>query len=180
MGNRKIVKISIATIACLTLATSAHATLKSDKVTLKGNMQVEYTKLPSPVDTLNEAFTEGMFYGRIRTNMFIWDWKHDNYPNGKRMDDKAMGIGGSFIYKTAPFKGFSATAGLYTSQNPSWFREDSDDVGYVKAGKDTFSCADAVDGDFGMTVLAQSYIQYDYSKTTFIYGRQLFESVFTK
>ena len=180
MKFMNVKKLSMMLVALITMVTSAQATLKSDKVTLKGNMQVEYTKLPSSVDTLNEAFTEGMFYGRLRTNMFIWDWKHDNYPGGILMDDKAMGIGGSFVYKTAPFAGFSATAGLYTSQNPTWFREDSADVGYVKAGKDTFSRADAYDGNFGMTVLAQSYIQYDYSKTTFIYGRQLFESVFTK
>ena len=175
-----IIKVSKVALCAMLLATSAQATLKSEKVTLKGNMQVQFNKLPSSVDTINEAFTEGMFYGRLRANTFYWKWKYDNYPSGKLMNDRAMGIGGSFMYKTAPISGFSATAALYTSQNPSWFREDASDVGYVKAGKDTFSRMDAKDGDFGITVLGQAYIQYDVSKTSFVLGRQLFESVFTK
>ena len=177
----KIKIITLSVLSAMLLATSAQATLNSEKITLKGNMQVKYKKLPSPVDNINEVFTEGMFYGRLRTNMFMWDWKHDNYPNGKLMDDKAMGIGGSFIYKTAPLSGISATAGLYTSQNPTWFREDASDVAYVKAGKDTFSRKDTTEnGNFGMTVLAQAYLQYDVAKTSFVFGRQLFETVFTK
>ncbi|OIP57008.1 MAG: hypothetical protein AUK54_00975, partial [Helicobacteraceae bacterium CG2_30_36_10] len=35
-------------------------------------------------------------------------------------------------------------------------------------------------GDWSMAVLAQAYIQYDYSKTTFKGGRQIFESFLTK
>ncbi len=171
-------------LAILMLTSSAYATLKSDKITLKGNMVVELNKLPSSVNTISEAFLDGVFYGRLRTNMFMWDWKKDNYPkdsNGKLMDDKAMGVGGSFVYKTAPLYGISATAGLYTSQNPAWFREDSLNVGYVKAGKDTFSRYDTyTSGNFGMTVLGQAYLQYDVAKTSIVAGRQFFESVFTK
>ena len=50
-----------------------------------------------------------------------------------------MGVGGSLIFKSAPLSGVSGTLGLYTSQNPDFFREDNEDVGLVKAGKDTFS-----------------------------------------
>jgi len=172
----KINKISLAVVTALTLVTSAQATLKSDKVTLKGNMIVKYNKLPSSVDSINKIFSEGMFYGRLRSNMFMWNWSDDS-----KFDNKAMGLGGSFIYKTAPFSGFSTTAGLYTSQNPSLLRVDSTEVGSVKAGKDTFSRYDVTStGNFGMTVLGQAYLQYDVSKTSFIFGRQLFESVFTK
>ena len=177
----KNLKFSLVTICILSLATSLYATLKNDKITLKGNMVVKYNKTPVSVDTIGELFSEGTFYGRLRTNMFMWDWKKPNYPTGDLMDDKAMGIGGSFIYKSASFSGISATAGLYTSQNPSWFREDVADVGYVKAGKDTFSRYDTtITGNFGLTVLGQAYLQYDLSKTSFVLGRQLFESVFTK
>ena len=172
----KVFKYSLALLSVLGLVTSAQATLKSDKVTLKGNMVVEYNKLPSPVDTLGEAFTEGMFYGRLRFNMFRWDWKEDS-----SFDNKAVGYGGSLIYKTAPISGISATVGLYTSQNPGWYRENADDIGSVKAGKDTFSRYNVANKDeFGMTVFGQAYLQYNVSKTSFKLGRQLFESVFTK
>ncbi|MEA3331518.1 MAG: OprD family outer membrane porin [Campylobacterota bacterium] len=174
----KLFNISVAMIVAIGMATTANATLKSEKITLKNNRILEYNKLPSPVDTVLEAFSDGIFYGRIRTNMFMYDWR-DNSTS--RVDNRAMGIGGSFIYKTAPLFGLSATAGLYTSQNPSWFNEDVGDVGIVKSGKDTFSRYDTREtGNYGMTLLGQAYLQYDIAKTSIIGGRQLFESVFTK
>jgi len=160
----------------LFLATTASATLQSDKVTLNSNMSLQYTKLPSEVNSLNDLFTEGVFYGRLRTNTFMWNWN-----DSSKVDNKAMGVGGSFIYKTASLSGFSATAGVYTSQNPSFFREDVEDIGFVKAGKDTFSRYNTqLTGDFGMTVLAQAYIEYKKNKSSIIFGRQFVETVFTK
>ena len=177
--NKKMIKIGVVTASLLLLSTTAEATLKTDKVTLKGNMQVQYNTLPKAVSTLKEAFTEGMFYGRFRTNFFYWDWKHEY--DGDTKDNKNNGVGGSIIYKTAPLKGMSATVGMYTSQNLDFFRMDKDDVKYAKAGKDTFSRYDvSTGGHYGMTVLAQAYLQYDISKTSIIGGRQMFETVFTK
>ena len=172
----KLFKISIAVVTTLAMATNVQATLKNDKITLKGNMVVKYNKPAKAVDTLQEVFSEGTFYGRVRTNTFYWDWQGDSGT-----DNKAMGIGASMIYKTASLEGFSSTLGLYTSQNPAWFREDVNDVGIVKAGKDTFSRYDtSKTGDYGMSVLGQAYLQYDVGKTSFVAGRQMFESVFTK
>ena len=168
-------KLSLIAISALFISTTASATLQSEKVTLNGNMSLKYTKLPSSVDSFSKAFSEGIFYGRLRTNSFIWDW------NEKDTDNKAMGVGGSFIYKTASFSGLSATAGVYTSQNPEFFREDAEDVGNLKAGKDTLSRSDtSLTGDFGMTVLGQAYLEYKRNKTSFIFGRQFVETVFTK
>jgi hypothetical protein len=166
----------------IALTTSAQATLKSDKVTLKGNMIVKYNKLPKPVDSLKEAFTEGMFYGRLRSNIFYWDWKNEDYQTGgKQKDNKNMGIGASLIYKSAPYKGVSGTVGMYTSQNPGFFRMDEQDVKYSKSGKDTFSRYKVANGlGYGMTVLGQAYLQYDIAKTSVKAGRQMFETVFTK
>jgi len=177
----KISKLSIAAFTVIALASSAQATLKSDKVTLKGNMQVKFNKLPGSVDTIKKAFTEGMFYGRLRANAFYWDWDEES---SKSQDNRNMGIGASLIYKSAPLNGVSGTLGLYTSQNPG-FRMDKDRVGFSKAGKDTFSRnqvknGGGFDGDYGMTVLGQAYLQYDISKTSFKLGRQMFETVFTK
>jgi hypothetical protein len=174
-----IKKLSLVTMTTIALATSAQATLKSEKVTLKGNMQVKFNQLPSSVDTIKEAFSEGMFYGRLRTNTFYWDW--DKEIDGKQKDNKAMGIGASLIYKTAPLNGLSGTLGLYTSQNPDFFRMDKDEVGLSKSGKDTFSRHNvSTDGNYGMTVLGQGYLQYDFAKTSFKAGRQIVETVFTK
>ena len=146
-------------------------------------MTLHYVKAPEDVNNISDMFLEGSLYGRLRMNSFQWDWDHDNYPsdpNGKLMDDRAMGLGGSFVYKTANLSGWSSTLGLYTTQNPGWFREDASNVGYVKSGKDTFSRSEVLSGNgFGMTVLAQAYIQYDIRKSSIILGRQLFESVYT-
>jgi len=169
--------LSLAVISTsLILVTSANATLKNDKITLKPNMVVKYNKLPSSASNITEAFSEGVFYGRLRLNMFNWDWKDTNSK-----DNEAMGVGGSIIYKSAPLHGISGTVGLYTSQNPSWYRMDVSDVGKVKAGKDTFSRYDTdKTGNYGMTVVAQAYLQYDIADSSIYGGRQIFESVYTK
>ncbi len=176
----KISKFSLVTATILALVSSASATLTNDKITLKGNMVVDYNKLPPKVDNLSEVITEGMIYGRLRSNMFKFDWKNDN-DNIKLRDHTAMGVGGSLIYKTASMNGLSATFGVYTSFNPSFMTEEKENVGFIKSGKDTFSRrAIKTDGDFGMTTIGQAYMQYDISKTSFVFGRQLFESVLTK
>jgi hypothetical protein len=182
----KLVKISAAAaVACL-LATSVNAEEAKPKREIKGNMMEVYNTLPGKAENLTEAFTNGMFYGRLRTNAFKWDWKAAdtwNPTTGKgNMDNYAFGLGGSMIYKTAPLAGVSATAGLYYADSPfSALRVDNADVGGVKAGKDVFSRYDVKNSDaWNMAVLAQAYIQYDFSKTTFKAGRQIFESFLTK
>ena len=174
----KLLKISaIAAAACL-LATSVSADETKPKRELKNNMMVITNTLPSSVDNISDAFTEGVFYGRLRVNSFMWDWKDDDNNN----DNRAFGLGGSMMYKTAPFAGVSATAGLYYSDSPfDGLRDNPENVGATKAGKDTFSrYVVKTGGDWSMAVLAQAYIQYDYSKTTFKGGRQIFESFLTK
>jgi hypothetical protein len=175
-----VLKICMSTILLIALATSAQATLTNDKITLKPNMTVIYNELPEEANTFGEIFTNAVPYIRLRTNMFYFDWENDT-ENSRLKDHRAMGIGGSVVIKTAPYAGVSATVAGYTSQNPGWFREDYQDVGFVKSGKDTFSRYNVRnDGDYGMTVLGQAYLQYDIGKTSVIAGRQLFESVFTK
>ena len=175
------IKIAAIAAACLVAATSANA-FDQGKVNLKPNMILEYKELPKPVNTIREAFTEGMVYGRLRANFFEWDWKHETASN---LDNKANGLGGSLVYKTAPLEGFSTTFGLYTSQSADFWRDDKVDVGSTKAGKDTFSRNNiknggGFDGHYGLTVLGQAYLQYDISETSIIAGRQLFETVYTK
>jgi len=159
----------------LSTAVSANAT-EMPKRTIKSNMTEVYNILPGDTSNISGMFSEGVFYGRLRINSFRWAWVN---PNSKSKDNWAMGIGGSMIYKTAYFHGLGMTAGLYTSQNP-WHIKDAD-VKYVKAGKDTFSRHKvATDNNFGMTVLAQSYIEYKYMNSSIRAGRQIFESLLTK
>ena len=177
----KNMKLIIITISATVFSIGANATLVNEKITLNPNMTIKYNHKPLDVNSIEDLFLEGTVHGRLRSNMFYWNWKKDNYPSGKLMDDRALGLGGSFIYKTARLSGWSSSVGLYTTQSPSWFREDAADVNFVKAGKDTFSRYKVGRGDgFGLTVLAQAYVQYDVKKTSFILGRQMFESVYTK
>jgi hypothetical protein len=172
----KSLNLSLATATLIAGACSLEAT--EVKRTLKGNMNEVYHITPKSVTNLTDAFANGIVYGRLRANTFVWDW--DSEKAGE--DNKAMGIGGSLIFKTAPLNGVSGTIGLYTSQNPEFFRQDKDEVGKVKAGKDTFIRNDVANGDghYGMSVLGQAFIQYNQNKTDIKVGRQMFHSVFTK
>ena len=159
--------------------------LKTDKVTLNNNMTVDYNLLPEAADSMGQAFSQGMLYGRLRANTFYYDWEEEDHKTGgKKKDNRAMGLGGSMVYKSAPFKGISTTFAMYTSQNPGIFREDKPDVGYVKAGKDTFSRNNVkngggYDGNYSMTVLGQAYLKYDIAAVSVTVGRQLFDSLYT-
>jgi hypothetical protein len=170
-------KLTTLSLATALLITGLSAT---EKRSLKNNMMEVYKVTPESANSLTDAFKNGQFYGRIRVNTFFWDW--DSEIDGKQKDNKAHGIGGSLIYKTAPFYGVSATAGFYTTQNPiDGLKMDEDEVKYVKAGKDTFSRYEVdTKEDWGMNVLAQAYLQYNIGKSEVKAGRQIFESFLTK
>ncbi|MFC1840428.1 OprD family outer membrane porin [Thermodesulfobacteriota bacterium] len=177
-------KVSLFVILILSIHTYLYA-IETKKQTLKGNMTVVYSRMPSDADSLSDAFTNGIIYSRIRSNIFYYDWKLEDYMSGgKSKSHSAMGLGGSLIYKSAPLNGFSGTIGLYTSQNPWFFRKDKINVGYLKSGKDTLSRSKVnnggrYDGSYGMTVLGQAYLRYDTSGIFLDIGRHMFESVFT-
>lgn len=174
----KMIKISAVAALTCALVVGANADESKPKRELKNNMMVVTNVTPAAVDNIADAFTEGTFYGRLRMNSFRWDWDND----AENEDNKAFGLGGSMTYKTAPFAGVSATAGMYYANSPfSSLRQDNDAIGDTKAGKDTFSRFNVErTGDWSMAVLAEAYLQYDVSKTTFKAGRQIFESFLTK
>ena len=178
----KLLKLS--TVAALTCALSVTVNASDDtpKRELKNNMIVKTNVIPKAVDNIKDAFGEGVFYGRLRANTFKWDWKNDDTATTGNKDNKAFGLGGSMLYKTAPLMGLSAMAGLYYTSSPfSGLREDAADVKYLKAGKDTISRYQVDNGGaWSYAVLAQANIEYKYSKTKFKAGRQIFESFLTK
>jgi len=157
------------------LATSSFAA--DEKATLKANRTVLYNQTPSQVDSLAKLFTEGMFYGRIRSNNFYFDWKEE--VDGLRKDNYATGLGGSIVYKTASWKGLSANAAFYGSESP--IHMDDEDVKFIKSGKDTISRYDVANSKtWRLYSLAVANIDYEYSKTNLRLGRMMFESFLTK
>jgi len=190
--NKESMTLGLVTIAMLFASLSAVAegeiiplpeivkSVKNPKPkrTLNGNMTLNYHQLPGNVDTLQALFTKGIFYGRLRMNSFYWHWSAPVYPNKA---PREMGLGGSFIYKSAVLNGFSFTASLYGSLNPGFFRPNMNEAGFAKAGKDTFSRYKvATGGGFGMGTFGETYLKYRNDTVDIIGGRQFFESVFTK
>ncbi len=150
---------------------------------LNGDMTLEYKVLPAEVSTFGDMFSEGVVYGRIRTNLFNWSWDDETWDDatGKgQLNHSIMGIGGSVIFKSGVFNNISFTASYYGSMNPSFLRVDENEVGGVKAGKDTFSRYKVLtDGDFGIYAPGENYLEFNNGIVDIIAGRQLFESVFT-
>lgn len=152
------------------------------KRTLKNDMTEVYNVAPEDVDTFTDAFAKGMCYGRLRAHYFDYEWSEET---ATQKDHTAFGLGGSLIFKTGFLHGIGGTAGLYTSQNPvGAFNENKEDVGFVKSGKDTFDRnqikdGDTYDGHWGMTSLAQAYLEMKKWDTDVKFGRQIFESFLT-
>ncbi len=170
-------KFSLATLVLITgINLSAE---DKPKRTFKNDGVEVYNVLPENATSFGDAFKKGMFYGRVRTNMFKWDW--DKEIDGSQLNHKAHGVGGSLIYKTAPLNGVSATLGVYHTSSPiDSLNMNKDEVKYVKAGKDTFSRYGVLtDGKWGITSLAQAYFQYNVAKTDIKIGRQIYESLLT-
>lgn len=167
------IKIAAVAAACLVAATSANA-LNTDKRELKNNMSIKYNITPKAVESFDEMFSEGVLYGRLRSNMFHWDWDTDK--PGSTEDNSAWGVGGSLIYSTGYLNGFGATAGMYTTHTIE--TDNTNDLypgkDFGKAGKDTYSRATGSGSH--IDVLALAYLEYKFAKSSVKVGRQIFES----
>ncbi|MBU1667394.1 OprD family outer membrane porin [bacterium] len=147
------------------------------KQILKPNSTVVDVVVPTEIDALSEMLSEGIFYGRLRSNNFYFDWEDE--VEGKTKDHYTMGIGGSLSYKSAYLKGLGFTTGLYTTQNPLHMSDDN--FKYYKVGKGVMSRYNvATRGEYGLTSLAQAYVEYKDDATSLKVGRQIFESYLTK
>ena len=149
---------------------------------LKRNMTEIYYVRPEVASNLVQIFTKSIWYGRLRINYFKYLWeKGKYYKKGwkDRIDPTGFGFGGSIIYKTAPFKGFSGTVGFYGVHDLGIL--DKDDAIFGKSGKDTFSRYDVMEhGNWGMAIVAQSYIEFKYRKNDLRFGRMIVECPFVK
>lgn len=115
-------------------------------------------------DNVASAFKEGKLDGRIRAQYFNTDWDDNSIQGKNGSDANGLAIGGSLIYKTAPLYGFSAGAGLYTTQNPAGLTE-ANDGATSTTSKDLFSRDTGQPYGEGYAVLAQAYLEYNIAKT---------------
>lgn len=176
----KLVNLSIAAAAACLFATSAHA-LKTEDRNLKANGQIEYLKAPGSVNSIGEMFTQGEVYGRVRSNMFWWDWENDYEAYGGTGDNNIWAVGGSLVYKTGFYKGFGATAGFYGTvplMSDNLVTNGCSTDGCTnsgKAGKDGYRTSmDGTESSIG--VVAEAYGEYKTGKTDLKIGRQMIES----
>jgi len=158
------------------IATLLSAHIDNEKThALKNNGLLIYNKQNS-VDSFHNMFTQGDFYGRLRSNNFYFMY---DKPDSSHYTQTVGSVGGSFVFKSAHFKGFDTTLGIYASQ--AFFNDKNDPAAYLKASKDTFSRYNYVNtGSKSMGVLGQANIAYTYSKTKVTLGRQLVETFYTK
>ena len=144
---------------------------------IKTNYQIVYYELPGNADTFTEMFSEGEFYGRLRSNTFYFRWDNEDKEHSINL---ITGLGASLIYKSARLKGFDFTVGLYSSQ--AFFDDKKDPVAHLKPGKDLLSRFDYVNtGRRSMNVVGLAYLRYaGLEKTKVTLGRQLVETFYTK
>lgn len=142
------------------------------------------TLFANAADDLATAFKEGMLEGRLRAHTIETDWKTNDWGTKPDGDSQGFAVGGSLIYKTAPLYGISAGVGFYTTHSAGFLTDDNNGIvaGYPKntTASDLFARGPGAATDFGSgySVLAQSYLQYDKSKTSLKGGRFLMTNPF--
>ncbi len=170
-------KIAIGLTTVLALVTSLSAEAEVVKAAIKSNGQLVYNIKQKNVDTFTGMFTEGNYYGRIRSNTFYNTFDHDD---DSHLSHTITGIGGSLVLKSATLKGFDFGAGFYFSQG--FFDVKDDNVAGLKKGKDIISRYNYVNNNVDyMAVVGQAYLRYSgIDKTELVLGRQLVETFYTK
>ena len=162
----------------IVLIFSLEADVETNKQTLKPNYALSYNILPSEANSFSEIFSEAMVYGRLRSNWFFNRYGEEVSP--LVVNHNILGLGGSLIYKTAPYAGFSVTAGLYYTSTGTGLDDQPCDVGALRGGKDLISRYNSVAGQgSSYAVLGQSYLQYEHERTKIRVGRQIVNSFFT-
>ena len=147
------------------------------KRVLNANYTLQYLAAPKDAEDFLDIFTEGKFYGRVRSNTFYYRWGVEDV---KHSDHLISGLGGSVAYKTAPYQNLSFDTTFYYSQ--AFFDDNDALIPLVRSGKDTFSRYDYFTvGRKNIAVFGQAYLRYEpIDNTNIILGRQLVETFYTK
>ena len=169
--------IAIGFGAILLLISNLSAQLAMPKQAMKSNSQLLYNEKQKSADTLKAMFSEGQFFGRLRSHTFSYTWEKESTTQKNYL---ISGLGGSLVYKTALYNNFSLGGGLYYSH--AFFNDSKYPVTTITKGKDLLSRFDYVNHDNkNMAVLGQAYIDYIGIKDTKLtVGRQLVETFYTK
>jgi hypothetical protein len=169
--------LKLIAVWAILLFSSTLGAVENIKSTLSSNGIPIYFNLPGPSKSFQEMFSEGKFYGRLRSNNFYYQYKKEDTA---RQNHFIGGVGTSLIYRSAKYNGFDFGVGMYASK--AFFGESVGEVGNIKAGKDLLSRYDyANSGDKHMAVLGLANIKYRSIKDTdIILGRQLVETFYAK
>lgn len=158
---------------CMTAQAMASDT--TPKATLAGNYNVIYNLQPVQVDNFSDMFNKGEFFGRLRSNTFLF-----NYSKTTNNDTLSSGLGGSLVYQSGIYNNFDVRLGLYYSHG---FVDGASltTVNNLKGGADILNRpAYRANGTLDIGVLGQSYVRYTgIEKSDVIVGRQLVETFFT-
>ncbi|MEE4202689.1 MAG: hypothetical protein V2I45_03600 [Halieaceae bacterium] len=171
LARRTSALLGLCVASTLSMAALAADEPKADRK-INGNMTVDYLVLPGEASSVNEMFSGGEFYGRLRSNTFAWDWETEA---GNNQDHEIGGIGGSLIWKSGRYNGFGLNFGVYATSN-AYFRVDEADYATIRAGKDLISRGT---GDGSFALIGEAAVNYQGEKLGFVVGRQLYESHFT-
>lgn len=173
--NTKI-KVRSAVAASLLFTSMAWGSTLPAKQALKGNYQLVYSQSPQAVDSFSDMFKEGIFYGRLRSNTFMYTWEKES---DTQEDHYTSGLGGSLVYQSAIYNDFDFRVALYYSHGFTNMAQDK--ASLLKAGSEVLSRFDYSNtGSQDMGVLGQAYIRYSGIKDSDIsIGRQLVETFYT-
>ncbi|MEA3521512.1 MAG: hypothetical protein U9R50_00915 [Campylobacterota bacterium] len=168
---------NLSLIALLTLSLNSFADQEIPKRALKTNNQEVYNKLPGEAENFSEMFSEGEFYGRIRSNNFYFRWDNEDAKHSVHL---VSALGASFVYKSATYADFDFSTALYASQ--AFFDDKNSPIAHLKPGKDVLSRYDYSNtGNKSMATFAQAYLRYrGIADSEIILGRQIVETFYTK
>ncbi len=168
---------SLKTAATLLVSTTVFLNAQQvPKATLKANSTLLYQEQKT-VESFSEMFTEGEFFGRIRSNTFTYMWEQESEAQKNYL---VSALGGSVVYKSAKASEISFGTALYYSH--AFFDASAYPVETLSKAKDLLSRYDYSNtGTKNMAVLGQAYFEYSgIEKTRVIVGRQLVEGFYTK
>ncbi|WP_345991142.1 OprD family outer membrane porin [Sulfurimonas sp. HSL-1716] len=173
MNSSKMATISLAAVL-LCMSTQLSAQDDAPKQALKTNYQLIYNVKPKQADSFGDMFKKGDFFGRLRSNTFLFNW-----ANNTSKDTLSSGLGGSLVYQSAVYNDFDVRLGLYYSHG--FVDNASSSVANLKGGADTLNKYDYnQNGSQDLYALSQAYVRYSgISKSDIIVGRQLVETFFT-
>lgn len=109
----------------------------------------------SHAQNLEDVFREGKISGQFRT--FLYDGQRE-----KRIDRRALTMGGILSYETAPYEGFSAGASFFSSNGVT---------PYTKMPESAQTQNLNLDGS-SINTLGEAYLRYRFEDTILTYGRQ--------